>query len=96
MQITSVPRKSKSRIELLAQFFRERPHQWYDGRDLARIAGAYAWRSRSSDLRRPPYGYQIDNRQRSVKRADGTSYTVSEYRFVPLMWDRGEKTATAR
>ena len=94
MQIPSVPRKSKSRIELLAQFFRDRPHQWYDGRDLARIGGAYAWRSRISDLRRSPYGYQIDNRQRSAKRSDGTCYTVSEYRYVPLVWDVRGKTET--
>ena len=81
MSNTSVapPRNnSKSRLERLAQFFREHPHQRYDGaRELATIGGRYAWRSRISDLRRSPYGYQIDNRQRAMKRIDGTGYTVS-------------------
>jgi hypothetical protein len=87
--------KPNSRIARLAQFFREHPHQWFDGaRELATIGGKYPWRSRISDLRRSPYGYQIDNRQRSVRRPDGTSYTVSEYRYTPMDWRREEKTAT--
>ena len=94
MLTTSVA-PSKSRLERLAQFFRERPYQWFDGaHELATIGGKYAWRSRISDLRRSPYGYQIDNRQRSVKRPDGTTYTVSEYRYVPMEWKGREKTAT--
>jgi hypothetical protein len=86
--------KSSSRIERLSRFFREHPHQWFDGaRELAAIGGRYAWRSRVSDCRRK-YGYDIQNRQRSVKRPDGTSYTVSEYRYTPLDWSTGEQTAT--
>ena len=60
----------------LADYFRSRQGQWIDGRELAQVAGAYAWRSRCSDVRRQ--GMPIENRQRKVN-----GYTVSEYRFVP-------------
>ena len=56
--VTPSRNNSKSRLERLAQFFREHPHPWYDGaRELATIGGKYAWRSRISHLRRSPYGY---------------------------------------
>jgi hypothetical protein len=61
----------------LAAFFKARPGEWIDGRDLATVAGAYGWRTRVSDLRRQPYNLTIENRPR---REDG--YTRSEYRFV--------------
>ena len=61
----------------LAVFFRAHPGVWIDGRELAEVAGAYAWRSRVSDLRRAPYSMAIENRQRKVG-----DYTISEYRFA--------------
>lgn len=61
----------------LAAYFRERPNTWVDGRDLATVAGAYAWRSRCSELR-TQRGMTIENRQRHY---DG--FTISEYRWVP-------------
>jgi len=70
-----------SLVERLAGLFRSRPGVWIDGRALAPIAGAYAWRSRISDLRRAPFRMRIDNRQRRV-RHDGRAIVVSEYRFV--------------
>lgn len=63
----------------LAVFLRARPNQWIDGRELATIAGAYGWRTRVSDLRRPPYSLTIENRQRRHKR-----HVISEYRFVTI------------
>jgi hypothetical protein len=66
----------------LAQFFTERPSQWVDGRRLSEIAGAYAWRSRCSDLRLQR-GMTIENRVRVWRNHDGSRFTVSEYRFVP-------------
>jgi hypothetical protein len=69
-------------VERLARFLAERPNVWHDGRDLGTIAGSYAWRTRISDLRRPPFNMAIENRQRHVRQPDGTTYTVSEYRFV--------------
>ena len=68
-----------SLCDRLEMFFRDRPEQWIDGRVLGTVAGAYAWRSRVSQLRRER-GMQIANRQRRV---DG--YVVSEYR-----WQRAE------
>ena len=38
-----------------------------------------------SELRRPPFGMRIDNRQRRVIIVDGSMITVSEYRFVPTI-----------
>ena len=69
-----------SLTDRLEAYFRERPNVWIDGRELATIAGAYAWRSRCADVRRR--GHQIDNRQRRVKKSDGTSYVISEYRYT--------------
>ena len=61
----------------LAAFLKARPNQWIDGRELATIAGAYGWRTRVSDLRRPPYSLTIENRQRREGQ-----YVVSEYRLA--------------
>jgi hypothetical protein len=74
--------KIMSRSARLANFFRGSPGQWIDGRVLATVAGYYGWRSRVSDVRRPPYNLMIENRQRAVTQADGTAFTVSEYRMV--------------
>jgi hypothetical protein len=37
-----------------------------------------------ADLRRPPCLMDVRNRQRRVRRDDGSSYIVSEYRYVPM------------
>jgi hypothetical protein len=66
----------------LAAHFSARPGQWIDGRELGQIAGAYAWRSRVSDLRHQPYNLTIENRQRKEQTILGELYTVSEYRLT--------------
>jgi hypothetical protein len=71
-----------SRAERLAAFFRRSPGTWYDGRELGMIAGCYGWRSRVSDLRRPPFNMTIENRQRTVG-GPTSPFTISEYRYVP-------------
>jgi hypothetical protein len=48
---------------------------------LATVAGFYAFRTRCSDLRKPPYNLTIENRVRTVKDGDKT-FRVSEYRLV--------------
>jgi hypothetical protein len=78
---TPTLRRSRTLVERLAAFFRAHPDLWIDGRELALVAGAYAWRTRLSELRRPPFVMTIENRQRRIHRPDG-SYVVSEYRFV--------------
>lgn len=72
----------------LATFFAERPGVWIDGRLLATIAGQYAWRSRCSDLRKPPYSMTIQNRVRPVRK--GSRVKVSEYRYDPESQSRGK------
>ena len=64
-------------VEKLASHFRSRPHEWIDGRELQRVGGEYAWRTRVSDCRRQ-LGMTIDNRQRKVK-----GKSISEYRYIP-------------
>jgi hypothetical protein len=83
------PESSSSLAARLAQFFRARPHTWHDGRALGPIAGGYAWRTRVSDLRRPPFGMRIDNRQRRIIGGDGSTVVVSEYRYVPTATGTG-------
>lgn len=72
-----------SLADKLATFFREHPNVWHDGRALGTIAGAYAWRSRVSDLRKRPYHMTIQNRQRRMKTAEGKPFVLSEYCFTP-------------
>jgi hypothetical protein len=69
-----------SRVAQLAAFFETQPDVWIDGRRLASIAGAYAWRTRAAELRRPPFNMRIVNRQRRVE-VDGEKFVVSEYQF---------------
>jgi hypothetical protein len=54
-----------------------RAGEWVDAMEIAKVAGAMAWRTRLSELRTID-GLRIENRQRKVGRR-----TVSEYRFVP-------------
>lgn len=61
----------------LADFLRAHADRWIDGRQLAQIAGAYAWRTRLSDCRLQ-LGMAIENR---VRREGHVK--VSEYRYVP-------------
>lgn len=71
----------------LERFFREHPNTWIDGKDLAAVAGTYAWRSRVSNVRQRllARGRTIENRQRRVKlRGSSRWYTISEYRAVAL------------
>lgn len=83
MRATDDARPVPTMAGRLAEFFRARPGEWIDGRVVADVAGAYAWRTRISDLRRPPFAMAVENRQRRVERPDGSTFTVSEYRYLP-------------
>lgn len=61
----------------LEAYFRAQPHVWIDGLELAKIGGAYAWRTRLSELRRER-GMAIENEQRTYG-----SITRSLYKYVP-------------
>jgi hypothetical protein len=84
---TSLP---ASLCDRLMALFKSRAGEWIDGRELAAVAGAYAWRTRVSDLRRSPYGLTIENRQRREGR-----FTVSEYRMAPPIAPEPEADAAA-
>ena len=75
-------RTRTNRTDRLAALFASRPGEWIDGLTLSGIAGAYAWRTRLSELRRQPHCLNIQNRQRRVERSDGMSFVISEYRLV--------------
>ena len=64
----------------VATLFHARPNVWINGLDIAKVGGVYAWRSRLSDLRKPPYRMVIVNR---VRRLPGRSTRVSEYKYEP-------------
>ena len=64
----------------------EQAGAWIDGRELATIAGQYAWRTRLSECR-TKLGMTIENRQRVLEGAHGR-YTVSEYRYLPPTHER--------
>lgn len=68
-------------VAAVARYFVARPGQWIDGRELAKHAGAYGWRTRLSQARHR-YGMTIENRVSRIKDGDRT-FVVSEYRFVP-------------
>lgn len=59
-----------SLCDRLADYFRSRPDQWIDARQLLPIAGFAAWRTRLSELRKPPYNLDIRNETRRVKKHD--------------------------
>lgn len=69
-----------SLTERLAGYFLAHPDQWIDGKVLAQIAGGYAWRTRVSDLRKPPHEFSISNRVRTEEFM-GQTWKVSEYRY---------------
>ena len=76
--------------EKLAAFFLARPNRWIDAHELLRVAGFAGWRTRVSDLRKPPFNLQIENRWRVQ---DG--YRISEYRLVPAAAERPRGTMAA-
>lgn len=54
--------------------------EWVDGRELSRVGGYAAYRTRISDLRKAPWHLSIENRYRHVKE-DGRKWVVSEYKL---------------
>lgn len=65
----------------LANYLIAREGEWIDGRELAKVAGAYAWRTRVSECR-TLLGLTIENRQRRERDARGQKFTISEYRYI--------------
>ena len=65
--------------DAVAHYFKAHAGQWIDGLELARIGGAYAWRTRVSECHRQ-LGMDIENTVRSMP---NTARKVSLYRYVP-------------
>ena len=68
-------------------YFLAHPDEWVTANELARIGGAWAWRTRVSEVRRLD-GLTIINRVRTVidmpKGVDPIrAYRISEYCYVP-------------
>lgn len=61
----------------LARYLIARRGEWVDGRELSKVGGYAAWRTRISDLRQAPWLLDIENRVYNVGKAK-----VSEYRLV--------------
>jgi hypothetical protein len=70
-----------SLCERLAAYFRERPGQWIDGHALLDIGGTFAFRTRLSELRRPPFNMTIEN-QTTRHEFMGRKWTETKYRYT--------------
>jgi hypothetical protein len=67
----------------LAVYFLARPNQDIPAPDLVPLGGLCSWRTRISDLRKAPYHLDIRNETRTARRADGSAYKASFYRYIP-------------
>lgn len=74
--------RRKSLAYRLREFLIAHPGVWFDGRELAKHAGFYAWRTRVSNLRKRPY-YMTIERRGSVIYEDGRTFKISEYCYIP-------------
>ena len=66
-----------SRLENVRTLLVARSGEWVDGRELARVGGFAAWRTRLSDCRRQ-FGMRIENE--TIRHEH---YTVTRYRYLP-------------
>jgi hypothetical protein len=65
--------------DAVAHYFKAHPNTWIDGLELARVGGAYAWRTRVSECRE--LGMTIDN---EVRTYPNTRRKVSLYKYSPV------------
>lgn len=79
----------------VAALFQSQPNTWINGMTISHVGGCYGWRTRISDCRKS-FGMVIRNRQRRVRREDGSSFIVSEYMLVVEETKTAEGAAAAR
>ena len=79
-----------SLCERLALYFKARPNEWLDGHALMHVGGSFAFRTRISELRKPPYGMTIENEVLRHQRKEVVNgevvtkhWTETRYRYVP-------------
>jgi hypothetical protein len=68
-------------VDRVRDYFLAREGQYCTSTELATVGGREAWRTRISDCR-TRYGMTIENRTRVVEGADGSRFTLSEYRYL--------------
>jgi hypothetical protein len=77
--------------ERVASFLRQHEGEWIPAIAFEPIAGRQAWRTRLSECR-VLLGMDIANRVRLVRRADGSSYKLSEYKYLAkgqgVLWEQ--------
>lgn len=67
------------------RYFTDKPGEFCDGLSIARIGGAYAWRSRIADARRRlKAAGQGDIVNVQIKLADGRTQSLYSYQPAPL------------
>lgn len=76
LDLLDQPEHKVTLTEATARYFKARPNQWIDARELFAVGGSFGWRTRISNCRKQ-FNLTIENRQRTVN-----GYTVSEYRLT--------------
>jgi hypothetical protein len=69
-------------LERVAGLFLRKRGEWIDSTELAHVGGRCGWRTRCSECR-TQLGMRIENRVRTVRAADGSTFRVSEYSYRP-------------
>jgi hypothetical protein len=72
--------RSRSFRDAVAQHFKNYPDQWIAAVDFERVGGRQAWRTRISECR-TELQMEIEWRGRRVKRCDGSTIILSEYKY---------------
>jgi hypothetical protein len=65
----------------VAAFLQQHEGEWLPATAFEPVGGRQAWRTRIAECR-TVLGMTIENRCRKVARKDGSSYTLSEYRYL--------------
>lgn len=74
------PKPLAPMLERVAALFLRKRGMWIDSSELAQVGGRMAWRTRCSECR-TLLGMEIQNRVRTVRAADGSTFRVSEYGY---------------
>ena len=82
LDFTAAPTPATFR-DRLAAYLLQRPGIYIDGLELANVGGAYAFRTRISELR-TQLGLDVRNRQRRVGKR-----VISEYAYFPCLAEEG-------
>lgn len=68
----------------VASFLRKHEGRWIPAVEFEAVGGRQAWRTRIAECR-TQLGMDVENRVRVVKRPNGTTFKMSEYRLNSRM-----------